>query len=326
MPPRLAERVVDALDEGLAGAEAIGIHLYGGEPLTNLPALKALVRRAGTKRCGSFRFTITTNGAVASPAVFDLLEEGRFQVVLSIDGPAHVHDRVRRTRRGAPTHARVMRFLNELRARTHCWVRGSAVVRSGWSLAEATAYLRSLPVDAIKAQAVRVAGGTPLALRPFERRTYLGDLEAAGRQVIDDLEAGRTPRDDRFSARVLQLLVGRARRFFCGAGESVFGVTPEGAVRPCVLLPPGAGELGHVDDPPARWLRAGVRWNAVRSVRSECEACSARPLCGGGCPALMPVCGEEECDLIRKNCEVATSIFEHFRVRPEVLLALGGVT
>ena len=39
----------------------------------------------------------------------------------------------------------------------------------------------------------------------------------------------------------------------------------------------------------------------------------------------MPVCGDDECDLIRKNCEVATMIFERFRSNPEALLALAGI-
>ncbi len=41
---------------------------------------------------------------------------GRFNVILSIDGPPHVHDKVRSTSSGMPTHAGVMRFLRELRS------------------------------------------------------------------------------------------------------------------------------------------------------------------------------------------------------------------
>jgi hypothetical protein len=49
-------------------------------------------------------------------------------------------------------------------------------------------------------------------------------------------------------------------------------------------------------------------------------------LCGGGCPAILPVCGAEECELVRKNCEVAVGIYDHFRANPEVLLGLAGIT
>ena len=326
MSPDLAVQVVDALDAGLAHVEAICLHLYGGEPLTNLPALEALVKRAGEKRPGRFRFAITTNGAGASPAALDLLEAGHFQIVLSIDGPAVIHDECRRTIGGAPTHASVMHFLQDVRSKTHCWVRGSSVVRSGWRLAQADAYLRTLPVNAIKAQAVRLPAGAPYTLSEAEKQAYLDDLEAAGRQVIAELEAGRPPLDDRFSSRVLQLLKGTERRSFCGAGDTAFGITPDGTVLPCVLIDPATARLGHIADEPTVWLEAGRRWLANRRTGARCKKCPALPLCGGGCPAMMPVCGDDECDLVRKNCEVAVAIYEHFRANPIALLPLAGIT
>lgn len=325
MPPSLAIQVVDALDKGLTHVETICVHLYGGEPLTNLPAMKALITRAKEKARGRFRFAITTNGTIASPAAIELLAAGNFQVVLSIDGPAEIHDECRRDLAGQNTHRRVMHFLQQLKLHTGCWVRGSAVVRSGWSLMQANAYLRSLPVDAIKAQAVRLPARTRYSLSATEQRAYLDDLEKVGNQVISELEAGLMPRDDRFSSRVLQLLTGIERRTFCGAASTTFGVTPDGTVLPCVLIDPADASLGHIRDDPKTWIDAGQRWLASRGLRAQCQSCSALPLCGGGCPALIPVCGEDECDLIRKNCEVAKTIFDHFGSHPEALLALAGV-
>lgn len=320
-----ARQVIESLDHGLAHYSTIGIHLYGGEPLTNLPALRALVDQAAQAPPGRFSFSITTNGTVVNDEVFELLEAGRFQVVLSVDGPAPVHDQHRRTVRGAATHAKTMRFLRELRSRTHCWVRGSSVVRAGWRLADAQRYLRTLPVDVIKAQAVRTAPGDKLGLDGEERRQYLDDLDAAGDQVIDDLEADRIPKDDRFSARVLQLLKGETRHRFCGAGVSIFGVTPGGDVLPCVLLDAVQHRLGSVADQRNSWVGTGSEWQASHGPREECVACTALPLCGGGCPAMLSVCGAEECDLVRKTCTVAHRIHDHFRSRPTKLLALAGV-
>lgn len=325
MSPESAARTVDVLDAALTDVESICLHLYGGEPLTNLPALSAMVARAGEKPPGRFRFAITTNGVCDSPEVFELLDRGRFQVVLSIDGPAEIHDECRRTRGGAATHAGVMAFLTGLRARTRCWVRGSSVVRSGWSLGQASAYLRTLPVDVIKAQAVRSPLGAPYALSTAEWDRYLDDLEAVGRRVIADLEAGDPPRDDRFSSRVLQLLMGKERDHFCGAGHTTFGITPGGEVLPCVLMNPDKYRLGHIDDEPSVWRGAGRKWRAARPVRSECRDCSALALCGGGCPALLPLCGDGECDITRKNCDIAAAIYERFRAAPEPLLLLAGI-
>ncbi len=325
MSPALAVKVVDSLDEALGDVERVCIHFYGGETLTNVPAMEAMLDRAQSKPTGRFIWAITTNGTIVSDAAIGLLARGRFEVVLSIDGPARIHDECRRTAADAPTHATVMEFLGALRSRTECRIRGSSVVRSGWSLAQAVEYLQTLGVDAIKAQAVRGREGAPYLLSPEEKADYLRDLEGIGQQVIRDLEAGRPPKDDRFSARVLQLLAGMRRERFCAAGETAFGVNPAGDVFPCILLTSPDCLLGGVKGPAAEWREAGRQWRTAHPPRAECRTCAALPLCGGGCPAIMPVCGADECDFVRKNCEVAASIYEHFRDEPEALLTLAGV-
>jgi len=324
MTPDTAVRVMDALAEGLGDTKKICIHLYGGEPFTNLAAIRAMVKRAKEFNPPRFTFAVTTNGTVLSDAVIDVLDAGKFQVVLSIDGPTAVHDECRRGVNGAPTHNDVMRFLDAVRSRTSCYVWGAAVVRSGWRLIQATEYLRTLPVHAIKAQAVRLAAGTPYALTPEEHELYKEDLRAVGRRVIEELEAGKFPLDNRFGSRVLQLLVGGERVRFCDAGNTNFGITPSGSVLACLLLGNDA-RLGHIDDDPHTWREAGRKWKA-RPLRSKCHSCKYLAMCGGGCPAALSVCGEEECDIVAANCDVATAIFEHFKDNKEDLLTLAGIT
>lgn len=326
MSPALCVDVVDAMDKGLDDVETICLHLYGGEPLTNLAAVEAIVDQVERKTPGRFSLAVTTNGTYFTDRTFELLERGRFQVILSVDGPPEIHDACRRTATDRPTHSKVMAFLSALRSRTNCSVRGSAVVRSGWSLRQAEAYLLDLPVDAVKAQAVRGVDGTSDALSIDEREAYKDDLHSIGRYVIEEIEADRVPRDDRFSSRVLQLLAGRSRESFCAAGDTTFGVTPDGTVLPCVLLSARNHRLGHIADDAATWRKAGRAWRTARSTRAECTQCAAFALCGGGCPAIQPICGADECELIRSNCDVARSIFQHFSTRPEKLLVLAGIT
>lgn len=326
MSPATARRLIDVLDSGLTQVESICVHLYGGEPLTNLPALRALVEAAAEKP-GRFTFAITTNGTLVSDEILEFLDRGRFQVILSLDGPAEVHDACRRTFNGSPTHDRVLAFLHSLRRSTRCWVRGSAVVRRGWRLNEAGSYLRSLPLDAIKAQAVRVADTIPLALSKAEKICYFEDLEEVGRTVIQELEDNVKPLDDRFSNRVLQILKGSRRESFCGAGSTTFGFMPDGTVTPCVLLDTQEQSLGHIDNSPDSWVEAGRNWRMQRINKrpDDCRSCSVLALCGGGCPAIMPVCGVDECEITRKNCEIAQNIYQHFADRPEKLLLLAGI-
>jgi radical SAM protein with 4Fe4S-binding SPASM domain len=106
----------------------------------------------------------------------------------------------------------------------------------------------------------------------------------------------------------------------------IFGINPSGHVLPCVLMDPEECTFGHIGDDPKSWITAGLKWKKSRPQRAECESCSDYNLCGGGCPAILPICGSDECDIVRKNCEVARMIFEHFRSRPESLLGMVGIT
>jgi uncharacterized protein len=318
-----ASHIVDVLDTEFSDVETVCLHFYGGEPFCNVSAMRAMVERALSKRENKFIFAVTTNGVSATPEVIDLLDRGNFGVVVSIDGPPEIHDQCRRDAAGVSTHARVMEFIHALREKTSCRVRGSSVVRSGWPLARAVSYLKSIDVDTIKSQAVRTAGVTEYSLDEKDQEAYLADLEMIGRQVIEDIKQDIPPRDDRFTSRVFQLLKKEPRQRFCGAGTTMFGITPDAQVLPCILMDAAGNSLGLVNDRAFR--EAGCRWVENRPEKKECAVCSALPLCGGGCPAMMPFCGDSECTIVRKNCDVARMIYRHFEQEPEKLLVLAGL-
>lgn len=324
LSPSHAQKLVNVLPEALPEVREFCIHFYGGEPLLNIEAIKAAVEAADGSN--QFTFAITTNGTVVTDETISVLRKGHFSVVLSIDGPASVHDAMRRTVNGEPTHHRVMEFLRLVRAEPPLSVRGSAVVRKGWSLHDAEAYLNSLDVDLIKAQAVRLPPDHPLMLDERERHEYVEHLTEIADSVIEELHRGNVSRDDRFNHRVLQILMGTRRTSFCGAGMWSFGIAADGTVLPCVLVAGREGmELGHLDDPPHTWVERGKLWAQAHGPREECQACWALPLCGGGCPAMLRICGEDECELTRANCEQALAIYGAFYDDLTDLLYLAGI-
>jgi uncharacterized protein len=105
-------------EDGLAG-EALTVVWHAGEPLVLPPSWYdeacALLREelgAATR----LAFSVQTNGTLVDEAWCALFARHGFRVGLSLDGPAALHDRHRRTRRGGPTHARVMAGLRLLQA------------------------------------------------------------------------------------------------------------------------------------------------------------------------------------------------------------------
>jgi uncharacterized protein len=324
LPPRTARLLIETLPKRLPWAKHFCVHFYGGEPLLNLDAIEAAVDAALPKG-KLFSFAITTNGTVSTKRAISILKKGHFNVILSIDGPASIHDELRRTKRNKPTHKKVLTFLEKAKDQ-NLYVRGSSVIRNGWSLHEATKYLKTLRVDAIKAQAVRLPINNPLALNQDQRNQYFLQLENVAAQTVEHIKKNKYPKDDRFTNRILQILSSKRRDSFCGAGKWTFGMASDGTILPCVLL---AGKedtiLGDIFDK-GEWVKEGLKWAFDHQPRKSCQDCWALPLCGGGCPSMLSVCGDDECELVRKNCELALGIYGSFLDRQEDLLVLAGIT
>ncbi len=139
LQPKTSRLLIETLPERLPWAKHFCIHFYGGEPLLNLDAIEEAVDAALPKG-RLFSFAVTTNGTVSTRRALSILKKGRFNIILSIDGPSHVHDELRRTKNDRPTHKKVLTFLEKAKAQ-NLYVRGSSVIRNGWSLKEATKYL-----------------------------------------------------------------------------------------------------------------------------------------------------------------------------------------
>lgn len=321
------EKLVHALPQAFPLTKSYNIHFYGGEPLLNLSVIKHCVDTVQDLNDDRFSMTITTNGTVVTDEVMAVLGRGRFDIVLSIDGPARIHDTLRRTHDDKPSHALVMEFLQRVKNELNLTVRGSSVVRHGWSLKSASAYLKTLPVDLIKAQAIRIERTHPLALTEQERRDYVAQLFEIAEEVKKSIDAETYPKDDRFKGIVLQLMTGIKRQVFCGAGKSLFGMSAEGQMLVCALLAGiGSAELGSVDDPEHKWVEKGLRYRKLFESKKACHECWALPLCGGGCFAMQSACGDVDCEFMRGTCEGALKIFASFyQERPQDLLILAGI-
>ncbi|HET9262518.1 MAG TPA: radical SAM protein [Vicinamibacterales bacterium] len=98
----------DALDE-------IALGFYGGEPLLAFDLLTAAVREVrehqGDKRVA---LNVTTNGTCLDTNKARFLREAGFNVLLSVDGPRHMHDRYRVFADGRGSYKATMRGLKVL--------------------------------------------------------------------------------------------------------------------------------------------------------------------------------------------------------------------
>lgn len=89
---------------------------YGGEPLLELPLIKKCVRyirQQAPER--DITFTITTNGTLLTPDVYKYLTENNFSVLISLDGPKHIHDQYRKFPNGQGSYDIIMENINAIR-------------------------------------------------------------------------------------------------------------------------------------------------------------------------------------------------------------------
>lgn len=105
------------VEDGLVGRQ-LTVVWHAGEPLA-LPAAYyeeafAEIAREIGPGC-EIGHSFQTNGTLIDDAWCDLLRRQRARIGVSVDGPADLHDRHRRTRRGEGTHARVVAGIARLR-------------------------------------------------------------------------------------------------------------------------------------------------------------------------------------------------------------------
>lgn len=99
------------LDSGLADKE-MEIRWHAGEPLfAGLDFYRNVMRNLEkiTPPGYVFRHTIQTNGTILNDKWCEFFKNEGFEIGLSIDGPAHLHNLRRRTRSGFGTHSTVVR-------------------------------------------------------------------------------------------------------------------------------------------------------------------------------------------------------------------------
>jgi uncharacterized protein len=118
-PATLEATIAGVFESGLAGGE-LSIVWHAGEPLA-LPCRYyrdafALVERIRPART-AVRHHFQTNATLIDDEWCDLIAAHEVRIGVSLDGPAWLHDRCRKTRSGHGTHARVMRGVAKLRER-----------------------------------------------------------------------------------------------------------------------------------------------------------------------------------------------------------------
>lgn len=92
----LAKRGIDFVMEHSSSLIDTDIGFYGGEPLLRFNDMKEIVAYASSISEGKIvRYNVTTNGTIMNDEILTFLDEHKFTILISLDGPKEIHDQNR---------------------------------------------------------------------------------------------------------------------------------------------------------------------------------------------------------------------------------------
>ncbi|NOY91544.1 MAG: His-Xaa-Ser system radical SAM maturase HxsB [Deltaproteobacteria bacterium] len=119
MTPEIAERAIDLILQ--TTSDYVTIEFQGGEPLVNFEVVKHAIEYALSKNASAgkqLEFTMVSNFALLDEEKLDYLLEHRVQLCTSIDGPADLHDSVRKLPRAdGSAHGHAVRWTRRINER-----------------------------------------------------------------------------------------------------------------------------------------------------------------------------------------------------------------
>lgn len=285
-----AAQAVDLLLAASGKAPKVTVTFFGGEPLLEMPVIRATIAyaEAAAEAAGKkVDFSLTTNGTLLDEATIAFLDAHRVGITVSLDGPAALHDRHRRTRGGQGSHALASAGARRLLARPRARRAGARVTLAAGCTDVATihAYLHDeLGFDEIGF--APVTAGTPAEFRlsDAELACVFEGFKALGLRWRDAAIEGRDLGFGNLANLVTALYRGMTRALPCGAGTQMLATDADGLLHLCHRF------VGDSNAPAFGTLDDGIDADATRafvaraqSRASGCADCIARPVCAGGC-------------------------------------------
>lgn len=115
MPFKIAKKAIDQYLDNSKNAKYHAITFYGGEPLLNFSLIKKCVDYIESKKAKKeISFGMTTNGTMLTANIIKYLIKKNFNLIISLDGPQHVHDRYRITKEKKGTFQLIMSNLYKI--------------------------------------------------------------------------------------------------------------------------------------------------------------------------------------------------------------------
>ncbi|MBT3601619.1 MAG: SPASM domain-containing protein [Candidatus Latescibacteria bacterium] len=280
-----------SIDWVLDQSEAAGacqITLFGGEPLLNLDLIKQIVPYAkaqAKEREIEITFGMTTNGTLLSGEALVYIMKEDIGVMVSLDGNAETHNRIRTFHDGSDTYDVIAENT-----------RKAAAMRPGNVKVRATMTSKNLNINEIVedisqfgTSTVEVAPTTehpnsPTAIRKEHVPELQKHLKSLSKTELAKLLKGENQPHAFFAGKIQQVLDPAKKDYGCGGGKTFYGISADGSIYFCSAFASNE-EFKMGDVFTGLYAKKMDQFDHDFKVdnRAVCKTCWARNLCGGGC-------------------------------------------
>lgn len=287
----VAKESIELLLEESPDRERYNIVFFGGEPLSNMPLIRAVVEYCEqriVKQLGKMvDFSMTTNATMLTERLVEYFQAHNFCLTVSMDGPQAVHDKNRITVSGQGTYAVVAEksrmLLSRYRARpvggrvtlTH----GTTDVVGIWDH-----LFNDIGFSEVGFSPVTSGDVTNYNLTEEELTEIFSGMKELGKRYLEAALQNRSIGFSNMHQLLTNLHEGISNALPCGAGVSLLAVDKDGGLNLCHRFTGSELPLfGNVKDGIDRENLAGFLEKRLDRTDTGCSTCWIRNLCSGGC-------------------------------------------
>ncbi|HEY8419108.1 MAG TPA: thioether cross-link-forming SCIFF peptide maturase [Clostridia bacterium] len=331
MSEEIAHKAIDFLIAHSGSRRHLEADFFGGEPLLNFDVVKSTVRYAkeqAQKANKTFRFTITTNGAIFNQDQLDFINQNMSNVVISIDGREDVHNYHRTFAGGQDSYQKALKFAQEfkhIRGEGEYYIRGTYTAHN-LDFSEDVLSINDNGFDQISIEPVVLPQEHPLAIREEHIEKIKQEYEKLAREYLKRRKSDKWFNFFHFMIDFEGGPCEKKRVSACSAGNEYVAVAPDGLIYPCHQFVGNKefvlGDLNTWDGASLLPLNNNIRsllQNSNIHTKPKCQNCFAKYYCSGGCAANnfnyngdlnKPL--EVMCEIIKKRteCAIAVNILE----------------
>ena len=290
MPFETAVKSFELLLKQAKDRDRVNLVFFGGEPLSNMPLIRQMVDYAearGREVGKVIDFSLTTNATLLNEQMVDYLDEHRFGLTVSMDGPKALHDKNRVTVGGRGTYdvvaAKTRMLLSRYRSRP---VGGRVTLTRGVTDVLAIHEHLHDELGFFEVGFSPATSGDISAFNLTEEELYqvFADMKVLGERYVDAAVEDRNIGFSNMHQLMTDLAEGTKKVVPCGAGIGMLAVDNDGDLHLCHRFTGSSmPTFGNVDDGIDKDALGAFVETAQDKASRACSSCRIRNICAGGC-------------------------------------------